>query len=583
MFREMALDRISASASGGPAVTIGQHSEAGRKSSNDDSYGVVVPERALLETKGIAMAIADGMSSSEAAKAASEICVKSFLTDYFATHPSWTVRTSVGRVLTATNRWLHGQSEINYLSDRGMVSTFSGVVLKSSVAYVFHVGDSRIYLLRGASMEQLTHDHRIRMSREQEYLSRAFGIAPDLEIDYRALPLERGDVLIFTTDGVHDFVRDGKISELVRAAPADLAGSAKAIVASALANGSQDNLTCQIVRVDDPGKPDEEAFFKKLSALPFPPELSPGMEFEGYTIARALHLSKRTQVYLARDNASGEAIVLKTPSVNYEDDPAYIEMFTREEWIGQLVTSPHVLKVIRPERVRRSLYYVTEFFEGQTLRQWMLDHPRPNLELVRVIVEQIAKGLRAFHRKEIIHQDLKPENILIDSSNALKIIDFGSSRVAGVLEGGGGRDAPTLIGTLDYTAPEYHLGETPSNRSDIYSLGVIAYELLTGTLPYGRGFSGPRDVSRFSYIPATTLNDAVPAWVDAALAKAVHKNPAQRTEALSELTEDLRRPNAEYLDLRKRPLMERNPTAVWRTIAIALFVINLILLYRVSR
>jgi serine/threonine protein phosphatase PrpC len=125
----MALDRIAASASSGPAVTIGQHSEAGRKSSNDDSYGVVVPERALLETKGIAMAIADGMSSSEAAKAASEICVKSFLTDYFATHPSWTVKTSVGRVLTATNRWLHGQSEINYLSDRGMVSTFSGVVL----------------------------------------------------------------------------------------------------------------------------------------------------------------------------------------------------------------------------------------------------------------------------------------------------------------------------------------------------------------------------------------------------------------------------------------------------------------------
>src|SRR5207244_12571738 len=130
------------------------------------------------------------------------------------------------------------------------------------------------------------------------------------------------------------------------------------------------------------------------------------------------------------------------------------------EWIGQLVTSPHVLKVLRPERVRRSLYYVTEFFEGQTLRQWMLDHPRPNLEVVRVIVEQIAKGLRAFHRKEIIHQDLKPENLLIDSANALKIIDFGSSRVAGVLEEGGGqklsrqelsrqelsRHAPALIG-----------------------------------------------------------------------------------------------------------------------------------------
>jgi serine/threonine protein kinase len=218
--------------------------------------------------------------------------------------------------------------------------------------------------------------------------------------------------------------------------------------------------------------------------------------------------------------------VLKTPSVNYEDDPVYLEMFTREEWIGNLVTSPHVLKVIRPERVRKSLYYVTEFFEGQTLRQWMVDHPKVDLEMARVIIEQIAKGLRAFHRKEIIHQDLKPENILIDASSSLKIIDFGSSRVAGLSEVADGRERPALVGTLDYTAPEYHLGETPTNRSDIYSLGVIAYELLTGKLPYGKGFAGRRDLARHEYIPAATLNEGVPAWVDAALAKAVHKSAA---------------------------------------------------------
>jgi eukaryotic-like serine/threonine-protein kinase len=90
-------------------------------------------------------------------------------------------------------------------------------------------------------------------------------------------------------------------------------------------------------------------------------------------------------------------------------------------------------------------------------------------------------------------------------------------------------------------------------------------------------------VSGLEYIPAATLNDAVPPWVDAALAKAVHKNPAQRTDARSELVEDLRRPNAEYLNIRKRPLLERNPTAVWRAIAIALLALNLFLLYRVSR
>src|SRR5262249_26312515 len=158
------------------------------------------------------------------------------------------------------------------------------------------------------------------------------------------------------------YLSDGAIADIVRAAPSDLDQAARSIVAAALTNGSLDNLTCQIVRVDHPGHPDEEAFLKKLSALPFPPELALGMAFEGYTIGRELHLSKRTQVYLAKDQASGDTVVLKTPSINYEDDPTYIEMFTREEWVGQLVASPHVLKVVRPERVRGSLYYVTEYF-----------------------------------------------------------------------------------------------------------------------------------------------------------------------------------------------------------------------------
>ena len=108
-------------------ISVGQHSTAGRKNRNDDSYGVLVPEQVLLETKGVAMAIADGMSSSEAAKEASETCVHSFLDDYFATHQSWTVKTSVERVLSAANRWLHSQSEAHYASGRGMVSTFSSV------------------------------------------------------------------------------------------------------------------------------------------------------------------------------------------------------------------------------------------------------------------------------------------------------------------------------------------------------------------------------------------------------------------------------------------------------------------------
>jgi serine/threonine protein phosphatase PrpC len=566
-----------------PAITVGQYSAAGRKSRNDDSYGVVVPEGAELAGRGIAMAIADGMSSSEGAKAASETSVKSFLEDYYATPDSWTVKKSAAVVLKALNNWLHAQGLYRHGSASGMVSTFSALILKAGMAHVFHAGDTRVTLMRNDACEPLTRDHRVSAGREKGYLSRALGINPDLEIDYRTETIEAGDVLIFTTDGVHEFMSAAQMANIIRQSSGDLVGAAQAICELALKKGSDDNVTCQIVRVDDPGRPDAASHLQSLTALPFPPELAPGMTFEGLRIVRELHTSKRTQVYLAERLDSREKVVIKTPSVNFEDDPTYIEMFSREEWIGRLVQSPYVLKVLQPAAPRRSLYYLTEYFEGQTLRQWMLDNPRPDLETVRAIVEQIAKGLRAFHRKDVVHQDLKPENIMIDRLGTVRIIDFGSSRAASQLEAGSPAVDPGLVGTIDYTAPEYHLGEHGTNRSDIYSLGVIAYEVLTGRLPYAKGFASAREINKRSYVSATSLRKDVPVWMDAALAKAVAKRPSERTDALSALVEDLKRPNAALDYDRPRPLLERDPLAFWKGLSAALAILVVVLLALLSR
>ncbi len=568
---------------GRPSITVGQYSAAGQKQRNDDSYGVLIPAGHELTSKGIAMAIADGMSSSEAAKAASETCVKSFLEDYYATHESWTVKKSVGLVLQAANNWLYAQGQRVHQSDKGMVTTFSGLVLKAGMAHIFHAGDTRIALLREGSFEPLTRDHRVHAGRDRAYLSRAMGINPDVEIDYRTEPVQAGDVFLFTSDGVHEHVTLVEMSRIVAQATDDLDGAAQRIAELALKNGSDDNLTCQIVRVIDPGTADAASHLAALTALPFPPELAPGMTFEGYNIVRELHTSKRTQVYLARDVASGKVLVLKTPSVNFEDDATYLEMFTREEWIGRLVASPHVLSVLQPERTRRFLYYATEYFEGQTLRQWMAENSKPDLETVRAILEQISKGLRAFHRKDILHQDLKPENVMIDRNGTVKIIDFGSSRAASQAEAGLPVDAPAFAGTIDYTAPEYHLGEPGSNRSDIFSLGVIAYEMLTGKLPYGKGFTSPRDVQKRAYIPARQVRDDIPVWADAALAKAVEKKPSERTEVLSALIEDLKRANTSLGYDRPLPLIERNPLGFWKCVSAVLFLVNIALLILLAR
>src|SRR6185369_11093437 len=246
--------------------------------------------------------------------------------------------------------------------------------------------------------------------------------------------------------------------------------------------------------------------------------------FDGYRIVRELHGSSRSHIYLAVDIETDVVVTIKIPSIDLRDDPAYLKRFMMEEWVAKRIDSPHVLKPCLPSRKRNFLYVATEYIDGQTLTQWMIDHPRPDLETVRDIVEQIAKGLRAFHRKEMLHQDLRPANIIIDSTKTVKIIDFGSVRVAGVTEASPPTDHDDILGTAQYTAPEYFLGEQGSTRSDLFSLGVITYQMLTGKLPYGASVAKSRtkaQVRKLRYHSVLDDDREIPIWIDATLRKAV--------------------------------------------------------------
>ncbi len=559
-------------------ITAAQKSEAGIKPANDDAIGIRVPDdENMLRTKGVAAVIADGMSGSEGGREAADACVTGFLNDYFSTPDSWTVETSGEKILGALNRWLYSQGQKQYGTPRGLVTTLSVLILKSTTAYLFHIGDTRIYRLRGEDFEQLTIDHRVAVGEKKTYLGRAMGIDLHLEIDYRALPVETGDIYLLTTDGVHDFLDDVTLKRLLVEHYRDPQGAVDAILRHAANAGSDDNLSAQVIRVESLPEGDEEEFYRRLTELPFPPPLEPGMKLDGYRILRELHASNRTQIYLALDERSGEKVVLKTPSVNYEDDPLYIEQFLHEEWAGRRLNSPHLLRVLPAPERRQFLYYVTEYVEGQTLREWMHDHPQPEPAEVRPIVEQIAQGLRVMHRQEMLHQDLKPENILIDSHGVVKIIDFGSTRIAGIAEIRTPLERDNLLGTRNYTAPEYLQGLPATNRADIFSLGVITYEMLTGRLPYDRELNA-RNLRRARYRPASEVNPAVPRWMDEALRKAVSIDPQKRYALLSEFTHDLRSPNPEFLRETRQPLIERNPLGFWKTLALISLLINLALL-----
>ena len=551
-------------------ISVGQHSDKGRKESNQDFHGVCIPREPQLSSKGVAIALADGISSSAVSQVASQAAVTTFLQDYYCTSEAWSVKKSAERILTATNAWLHSQtrqSQFRYDQDRGYVCTLSAMVIKSNTAHLFHIGDARIYRLRDSALEQLTSDHRVWLSREQSYLGRALGMDSRLEIDYQSLQVETGDIFVFTTDGVHEHVGAAAIIEAIRASPHELDEAARSIVAQAFRNGSTDNLTVQALRIDAlPGGQVGEVQ-QQLSALPLPPMLEARMEFDGYRIVREIHASSRSHIHLAVDGESGATVAIKTPSIDLRGDPAYLERFLTEEWVARRIDSAHVLKPCLQTRKHHYLYVVTEFIDGQTLTQWSIDHPRPDLETVRGLVEQIARGLQAFHRLEMLHQDLRPDNIMIDGTGTAKIIDFGSTRVAGIVEAAGAVARDDILGTPQYTAPEYFLGEPGSPRSDLFSLAVITYQMLTGRLPYGTQVAKARTRAaqqKLRYDSALEDDRELPAWIDGVLRKALDPEPDKRYAELSEFVHDLRQPSQAFLDRTRPPLIERNPLLFWK-------------------
>lgn len=565
-------------------VSIGQHSDKGRKETNQDFHGALIPKEPLLSSKGIAILLADGISGSDVSHIAAESTVKSFLTDYYCTPDTWSTKTSAHRVLAATNSWLHAETKRSrdpYDREKGYVCTVCAIVIRSTTAHIFHAGDSRVYRVSGNTLEPLTNDHCLVISSEQKYLSRALGIDQQVEIDYVAAPVHPGDVFVLTTDGVHEHVAPRVMFQAIRDNAVDLDRAAQIIVDEAFAQGSPDNLTAQIVRIDDVPNSDASEMSGRALDLPLPPLLEPRMVFDGYRVIRELHASSRSHIYLAVDEDGGGLTVLKVPSIDLRGDINYLRRFMMEEWIARRVNSAHVLKSHAPSRKRNYLYIASEFVEGRTLRQWMTDNPKPDLEAVRAIVEQIGKGLQAFHRLEMLHQDIRPENIMIDATGTAKIIDFGSCRIAGVAEVMPVAMRYEMLGTVQYSAPEYFLQEPASARSDVFSLGVLTYEMLTGDLPFGaaavRAWTKSQQ-RKLRYVSALDYERDLPAWIDEVMRRAVQPDPYKRQEAVSEFIHDLRHPSEKYLGSRRTPLAERNPLLFWKSVSFVLLMIVLVLL-----
>jgi len=291
--------------------------------------------------------------------------------------------------------------------------------------------------------------------------------------------------------------------------------------------------------------------------------LEAGTHLDSYRIEAPVARSGMATIYRASDTRDGRTVALKIPHPDMEADPILFDRFKREAAIGERLNHPNVMRVFR-EKDRSRIYMVMEWCDGRLLRR-ILDQGRISQDRAIHIAKEVLKALDYIHSNGVVHRDLKPENIMVDEHDNIKLIDFGiagdtaSRRLTYA-------NFTAALGTPDYISPEQVKGKRGDGRTDIYSMGVMLYEMLTGKLP----FSGPTPLAAMNDrlinhpVPPRVADPSVSPQLQEIIYRAIERDPKNRYARASEFLHDLEnqdevgvadRPEIHNWQKRKSPLL----------------------------
>jgi eukaryotic-like serine/threonine-protein kinase len=286
-----------------------------------------------------------------------------------------------------------------------------------------------------------------------------------------------------------------------------------------------------------------------------------GDVLDQYRIMGPIARGGMAAIFRAIDSVTGATVAIKVPYLRFESDPAFHARFLREEEIGRRLTHPNIIKVLKPRQKSR-VYIVTEYVNGVPLRELLESEQPLATEKALDIARQIANALVYLHGQHIVHRDLKPENILLTADGKVKILDFGIA-----LDHPGRRLTwlgSTAMGTPSYMAPEQAKGMRGDERSDVYALGVILYEMLTSARPYPG--ETPQEVVAAKLgsdpIPPTRFRPDLHPVLEEIVLHAIERLPGKRYATAAELLADLQdptrvRPVGRVAMLRPRTIREQ--------------------------
>ncbi|AWM91209.1 protein kinase [Pseudomonas sp. 31-12] len=546
-------------------LSFAEASAIGPREENQDALRLVTPAPALAASKGYLFAIADGVSQCADGGLAARSTLQALALDYYATPETWGVAQALDRLLLAQNRWLQANG-----GGQPLLTTVSALVMRGRRFTLAHVGDCRVYRWHADTLQRVSEDHVWEQPGMQHVLKRALGLDQHLVLDFLDGELRLDESFVLLSDGIWAVLGDTAIAAILRDQP-DLHSAAQTLVSAAHLAGSQDNASALLVRVDALGETSIGDALIHLQQWPLPPALKPGHTFEGWQVEGILGQSQQSLLYRVRDSQQ-QPWLLKTLPAALRDDHLAGQALLSEEWFLKRVAGRHFPEVHAASH-RQHLYYVMREYSGSTLAELHERVAALPLAQWQDLAERLLKAVGMLHRRQILHRDIKPENLLLGDDGELRLLDFGLAYCPGLSE-----DQPSALpGTPSYIAPEAFGGEAPTPQQDLYAVGVTLYFLLTGHYPYGEieAFQRPRfgvPVSASRYRPD------LPDWIAQSLERAVAVDPGQRFETAEEWLLLLEQGERRSLSVRPRPLLEREPLKVWRTLALVSLVVNLVLL-----
>ncbi len=551
-------------------IAAGFATALGPRKDNQDFGAVHLGTPAEQALHGMLAIVADGVSGSKGGRIASELAGRTFIDGYLDQNPLKGVAAAGIAALTGYNRWLHAKGRSDPEME-GAATTFTALVMRGREATALHVGDSRAWHFRDGVLSRLTEDHVLSQPGLSHVLYRAIGIEPDLRLDVRTVTLKAHDRLLLTTDGVHGCVSEEDLTRLMarRASPE---ADAQAIVDQARDSETRDNATAIVVDVIGIGAVDQDAIGAEAAGLAILPPPGVGDNIDRFRLERLLSDSRYTRVFVARDEDSGEAAVLKFPKPALVSETGARGAFLRESFIGRRIDSPFVGKTLTLEAGRQSRLYIAQpLYVGRTLHARLAEEPLDIPEGVQVAI-RLSRAVAALHRQGITHRDIKPDNVILESNGGLKLIDLGVARLPRIEEFAEA-EAP---GTPGYKAPEMFAGNAGDALTDQYALGVTLYRIFTGDYPSGQ----EEDFNRMRFekpTRPTSHRPDMPAWLEAAILRSIAVEPRDRFDDVEELISTLESGSAVAAPFRRElSLMEREPVRFWQGVSALLLVLLLL-------